>query len=98
MKLLTGSDLGSGAVVWWAGTGWSHHVEEAVEVGDRAAVLLAGEEAARYITGGYVVEAEATAQGPRPAHLKDRIRAYGPTVRIDLATPRADPADREWVI
>ena len=98
MKLLTGSHLASGAVVWWAGTGWSHHVEEAVDVSERAAALLAGEEAAQHITGGYVVDAIETPQGPRPTNLKDRIRAAGPTVRGDLATPKADPADREWVI
>jgi hypothetical protein len=98
VKLLTGSDLATGAVVWWAGTGWSHHVEQAVDVGDRAAALLAGEQAAQHITGGYLVDATLTAQGPRPVGLKDRIRAYGPTVRDDLSTPKADPADREWVI
>ncbi|WP_267396919.1 DUF2849 domain-containing protein, partial [Sphingomonas sp. GC_Shp_5] len=37
MKLLTGNDLPSGDVVWWTGSSWSRHVEEAVDVG------LAGE-------------------------------------------------------
>ncbi len=98
MKLLSGNCLASGAVVWWAGDGWSRHVEEAVDVGDRAAALLAQEEAAQRVTGGYLVDAEVTAGGPRPAHIKDRIRAVGPTVRPDLCLPHADPAERRWVI
>ena len=34
MKILTGNDLKSGAVTWWAGNFWSLHVDEAVDVGD----------------------------------------------------------------
>ena len=98
MKVLTGSDLASGAVIWWTGAGWSIHVDEAVDVGAKAAGILAYEEAARRVTGGYVIDAERDANGVRPAHIKDRIRAMGPTVRPDLAVAKADPADREWVI
>jgi hypothetical protein len=38
----------------------------------------------------YIVDAEAGASGPRPAHIKDRIRAFGPTVRPDLAIAGSD--------
>ena len=41
---------------------------------------------------------ETTPQGPRPAHIKDRIRALGPTVRPDLTLKPADPAAGDWVI
>ena len=47
---------------------------------------------------GYIVDAEATPDGPRPAHIKDRIRALGPTVRPDLTLKPADPAAGDWVI
>ena len=30
MKILTGNDLPSGDVVWWTGSDWSRHVEDAV--------------------------------------------------------------------
>ena len=46
----------------------------------------------------YVIDAEETPQGPRPGHIKDRIRAIGPTVRPDLAIKPADPAAGSWVI
>ena len=42
--------------------------------------------------------AQQTAEGVRPAHIKDRIRALGPTVRPDLTLKPADPAAGEWVI
>mgnify|MGYP000269916669 FL=1 len=47
MKILTGNDLGSGDVVWWDGKGWSRDVNDAVDVGDQDAAILAAEEAAQ---------------------------------------------------
>ena len=98
MKIITGNDLKSGAVIWWAGDGWSLHVEDAVDVGDHGEQILAVEDAACRVNGGYVIDAVADAQGPRPAHIKDRIRAYGPTVRPDLTLKPADPTAGTWVI
>ena len=49
MKIATGNDLATGDVVWWDGDGWSRHVEEAVDVGDAGAALIAREEAARRV-------------------------------------------------
>ena len=46
----------------------------------------------------YVIDAEATKDGPRPAHIKDRVRALGPTVRPYLTLKPADPTAGEWVI
>ena len=98
MKLLTGNDLPSGDVLWWTGTGWSRHVEDAGDVADQGEAILATEQAARRINGAYVIDATATAEGPRPAHIKDRIRALGPTVRTDLTLKPADPEAGSWVI
>jgi Protein of unknown function (DUF2849) len=98
MKLLTGNDLPTGDVVWWTGEGWSRHVVEAVDVGDNGDVLAATEQAARRVNVPYVIDAEATPEGPRPAHIKDRIRALGPTVRTDLTLKPADPQAGSWVI
>ena len=98
MKLLTGNDLPTGAVVWWTGGGWSRHVEEAADVGDTGDAIALAEEGARRVNGPYVIEATATANGPRPAHIKDRVRALGPTVRPDLTLKPADPQAGSWVI
>ena len=98
MRILTGNDLKSGAVIWWAGRDWSLHVEEAADVGEHGEAVLAAEDGARRVNGGYIVDAEATPEGPRPAHIKDRIRALGPTVRPDLTLKPADPNAGDWVI
>lgn len=98
MKLLTGNDLPSGDVVWWTGNGWSRHVEDAADVGETGESIARAEEGARRVNVPYVIDAEPTAEGPRPAHIKDRVRALGPTIRPDLTLKPADPAAGEWVI
>jgi hypothetical protein len=104
MKILTGNDLRSGAVTWWNGTGWSLFVDDAVDVGDAsngegAEEILAREEAARRVNVPYAIEATIDAAGHvRPAHIKDRVRALGPTVRRDLAVPTANKTGWDWVI
>ena len=98
MKILTGNDLKSGAVVWWDGTGWSLHVEDSADVGDRGEEIIAREQAARRVFAAYVIDGEKTGDSVRPAHIKDRIRALGPTVRPDLTLKPADPEAGNWVI
>ena len=86
MKLLTGNDLKTGDVIWWAGgESWSRHIAKAQDAGDEGETILAREEAARRVNGSYIVAAEATDKGPLPVHIKERVRASGPTVRSDLA-------------
>lgn len=98
MKLLTGNDLSTGDVVWWTGSDWSRHVEDAVDVGSQGEAILRAEEGARRVNVPYLLDAEATERGPRPAHIKDRIRALGPTVRPDLTLKPADADAGAWVI
>lgn len=98
MKILTGNDLPSGDVIWWTGEGWSRHVDDAVDVGADAAAVIAREEAARNVNGAYAIDATRDDAGVRPAHIKERIRALGPTVRLDLSLKPADPAAGTWVI
>ncbi|WP_284124676.1 DUF2849 domain-containing protein [Parerythrobacter aestuarii] len=98
MRILTGNDLKSGAVVWWDGTGWSAYVDHAVDVGDRANEVAAREESARRVNAPYAIDAERTEQGVRPAHIKDRVRALGPTVRPDLTLKPSEPDIGSWVI
>ena len=57
------------------------------------------EAAACRVNNPYAVEGDRDAEGKvRPAHIKDRIRALGPTVRPDLTLKPADPEARNWVI
>lgn len=80
MKILTGNDLASGDVVWWDGTGWTRDIGGVVDVGEGGEAILIVEEAARRVNASYVVEAK----DGLPLHIKDRVRAAGPTVRQDL--------------
>jgi hypothetical protein len=99
VKILTGNDLKSGAVTWWDGQGWSLNVDDAVDVGDDGDTVLAVESAARRVNAAYAIDATREADGTvRPAHIKDRVRALGPTVRPDLTLKPADPAALNWVI
>lgn len=99
MKILTGNDLGSGAVTWWDGKGWSLFVDDAVDAGDEADEILAREVATRRVNVPYAINASIDAGGHvRPAHIKDRVRALGPTVRRDLAVPTAGKTGWDWVI
>ncbi len=103
MKIITGNNLKTGAVVWWTGYDWSLHVDDAADVGagegsGGAEAVIAREQGAQRVTEAYVIAAERTEAGIRPAHIKDRIRALGPTVRPDLTLKPADPQAGNWVI
>lgn len=91
MKLLTGNDLPSGDVVWWTGSSWSRQIADAVDAGDAPEQLAMAEEAARRVNAPYVVDAETSPTGPLPLHIKDRVRAAGPSVRTDLGINPAIP-------
>jgi hypothetical protein len=97
MKIITGNDLADGRVTWWTGSGWSIAIADAVDVGDGGDAIIAAEDAARRVNAAYVIEAEATPEGPRPAHIKDRVRAVGPTVRLDLSLRADDAAANSWI-
>ncbi|MGB3753727.1 MAG: DUF2849 domain-containing protein [Parerythrobacter sp.] len=99
MKILTGNDLKSGAVVWWDGKGWVADVAASADVGEDGEAIMAREEAARRVNVPYIIAAAPDADGtPRPAHVKDRIRGLGPTVRPDLTLKPDDPAAVREVI
>lgn len=98
MRLLTGNDLRSGTVVWWTGSDWSIHIEHAIHVAAGEEEIARREEAARRVNTPYAIDAELHRGTPRPAHIKERIRALGPTVRPDLTLKPADPQIGNWVI
>lgn len=95
MRILTGNDLASGDVVWWTGSGWSRHIADATETGQNGEAIAAVEEAERRVNVPYLLEATPSPTGPRPVHIKDRVRALGPTVRPDLTLKPTDPAALE---
>ncbi len=97
IRVLTGNDLLTGDVTWWTGSGWSRHVDDAAAVGADADAIAAAEQAAQRVVGAYVVDATRGPDGVRPRHIKERIRALGPTVRLDLSLRPDDPAAAGWI-
>ena len=71
---------------------------DAADVGAQGDELARAEEAALRVVGAYVIDATITDGGVRPAHIKDRIRALGPTVRPDLTLKPNDADAGNWVI
>lgn len=97
IKLLTGNDLLTGDVTWWTGAAWSCHIADAVAVGIDADSIAAAEQAAQRVISAYAINATRNADGCRPNHIKERIRALGPTVRLDLSLRPGDPSAGAWI-
>jgi len=98
MKLITGNHLSEGHVIWWTGDGWSRHVEHAVDVGDKGEHIAQTEATACRVNNPYIIDAQPSPNGPVPNHIKERIRATGPTVRPDLILQPADQSAGSYVI
>ncbi len=84
--VLTANRLNDGLVVFLtAANTWSLNINEAVLVQEpiaRKALENRGAEfeAASLVTGAYLVDATRDEAGIVPAHVRERIRACGPTV------------------
>ena len=99
MKILTGNDLESGDVIWWTGSDWSLHVDDAVDAGEHAEAILAAEEAARRVNASYVDRRHRDGRAAcGPPTSRNASARSGPTVRPDLTLKPADPAAGNWVI
>ena len=90
VKLLTGNELMRGDVLWWTGSGWSKLIGDAVAVDGEGEALLARKAADERVSDLALVDAELVDGRLRPVKVRERIRAFGPTVRADLAIPGQD--------
>jgi hypothetical protein len=95
VKLLTGNELLRGDVLWWNGDGWSLTIDKAVAVDADGEAILAREAQHERVSDLALIDAEQvtdeTGQARwRPVRSRERIRAYGPTVRADLALEGQD--------
>ena len=92
MQVVTANRLADGVVVFLAADGaWSEWIEAsrvAANAAEAAALLARGEEdeRARRVVAPYLIEIERGADGRaiRAKRLRERIRAAGPTTRLDL--------------
>lgn len=81
-KVVTGSDLRAGDVVWRASNGtWVRRLADAELIEDVAIADLALLEAMRgaEVVGIYLAEARRGPNGPEPVHFREAFRARGPS-------------------
>jgi hypothetical protein len=90
VKLLTGNDLLRGDVLWWNGSGWSLTIDSAVAVDTDGEAILAREAQHERVSDLALIDADQVDGRWRPVKVRERIRAYGPTVRADLALEGQD--------
>jgi hypothetical protein len=90
VKLLTGNALLRGDVLWWNGAGWSLTIDSAVAVDADGEAILAREATHERVSDLALIDAERIDGRWRPVKVRERIRAFGPTVRADLAREGQD--------
>jgi hypothetical protein len=86
-RLLTGNRLETGDVLWWNGSDWSLHLNDAVAVDENGDALIALLLPQERINDLVLVDVDATLTGWRPRTTRERVRAVGPSVRADFALP-----------
>jgi hypothetical protein len=90
LKVLTANRLADGIAVWFGRQNrWVERVEDALSASAPEAVQALEEVAADTLAKGQhcdvvLIDVEETADGLRPLKLRERIRAQGPTIRLDL--------------
>ncbi len=84
-RILTGNRLETGDVLWWNGSDWSHHVKDAVAIGDEGDALLAQLIVAERINDPVLIDVTGEPGAFVPTTTRERVRASGPSVRADLA-------------
>ncbi len=89
-QAITANRLGDGIAVFMTRNGqWSENIDDAVlALEPQAAAALEtrarDDEKATLVTGSYLIDAERIDGKVRAAHIRERIRTLGPTVRLDL--------------
>jgi hypothetical protein len=89
-QLVTANRLRDGIAVFLTRSGeWSEVIDEAVlALEPQAAAALEArakdDERKTLVTGAYLIDAERLDGRVRAAHIRERMRALGPTVRLDL--------------
>lgn len=93
---ITASRLIDGVAVWLgAGNQWVERVADAaIFEGEAIAQALdsaKADEKRQIVVDVYPLDVEATADGTRPLHIRERMKAIGPSVRRDLGKQVTGP-------
>ncbi len=85
MKALTANRLADGEVVFWNAAGWAERFADAQVFADDAPALAAEARARGEITMAvdpYLIEVEPVEGGLAPVSYRERLRALGPTNKL----------------
>jgi Protein of unknown function (DUF2849) len=88
-QVITANRLRDGIAVFLTRAGqWSEQIDDAVlALEPQAAAALEArakdDEKATLVTGAYLIDAERRSGRVRAAHIRERMRTLGPTVRLD---------------
>ena len=87
-KIVSGNALLTGDVVFMAGDGWTtdhHQARIAYTPGESDRLIELAEAQPDQVVGSYLVDVSVDDSGaPQPVHVRETIRARGPSVRPDL--------------
>ena len=89
-KVLTANRLSDGIAVWFApAQGWVEQIADTAAASTTETISELEAAAADALAKGQhcdvmLIDVEITENGPRPTKLRERIRADGPTIRLDL--------------
>jgi hypothetical protein len=88
-QVVTANRLTDGIVVYLGpGGSWVEYLSQAAVFDDKTSIeaaLAAGQDSvvANLVVDVFAFDVTATAKGPQASHIRDRIRAMGPTVHPD---------------
>lgn len=89
-QILIASDLREGDVVFWSREGWTRDHRAALVAADAAAATALeakgkADIVANRVVDVYLADVSVGADGaPQPLHYREKMRAQGPSVRLDL--------------
>ena len=98
MKALTANRLGDGEVVFWANGSWVERFAEAETIAEesRAETVEALARAqTTNVVDPYLIDIQAVADGFAPVSYRERVRALGPTNKLDHGKQALGGADIE---
>ncbi len=96
MRALTANRLTDGEVVFWTGSDWSERFIDAAHFDDNAAAELAEAHAKSQITllvDPYLIDIAEVDGGIAPVSYRERLRALGPTNKLDHGKQAGGGAD-----
>jgi hypothetical protein len=88
-QVITANDFASGGVVYLGEEGWQGDLNQALVFDDdqTAADAIAANNTPSEVVGVYAIEVEMNGDQIKPLHIRETLRAEGPSPRVLTAQP-----------